>query len=237
MGQRMLRFLIGLTLLLLVATMPLRVLAGDEPVVDEGGNRPDLKQQLQELLHPRQPTADEIERRRQEEESRRALQQNALELERMLAEQRASLAEMGPTFAVTWVDGWQSNLGPYLRAACLVGATDKLYMYDVRKDAAAQATGVVDEREFSKAVDLAKSVGHVEWRPQQATYHFGVIAWTMSLDGRRTLLQMGGDYVGALPDHRVGELVKLIDGWCPYAPEIRSRLELPFWEGRQRPPY
>jgi len=233
----MLRFLIGLTLLLLAATMPVRAFAGGEPVVDEGGNLPDLKQQIEEPLHPRQPTAEEIERRRQEEESRRALQQNALELERMLAEQRASLAEMGPTFAITWVDGWQSNLGPYLRAACLVGATHKLYMYDVTKDAAAQATGVVDEREFSKAVDLAKSVGHVEWRPHPATYHFGNIAWTMSFDGRISPLQIAGDYVGAHPNPQVAELVKRIDGWCPYAPEIRSRLELPFWEGRQRPPY
>jgi hypothetical protein len=91
-----------------------------------------------------------------------------------------------------------------------VGATDKLYMYDVKKDAAAQATGVVDEHEFSKAVDLAKSIGHVEWRPHQATYHFGVIAWTMSFDGSRTLVQMAGDYVGAHPDPRVGELVKLL---------------------------
>jgi hypothetical protein len=53
---------------------------------------------------------------------------------------------------------------------------------------------------------------------------FGAIAWTMSFDGRRTLVQMAGDYVGAHPDPRVEELVKLLDGWCPYAPEIRSRL-------------
>jgi hypothetical protein len=233
----MLRLLVGLTLLLLAATMSLRALAGGEPVIDEGGKLPDLKQQLDELLHPRQPTAEEIDRHRQEEESRKAVQQNSLKIERMLEGQRGSLAEIGPTFAITWVDGWQSGLGPYLRAACLIGATDKLYMYDVRKDAAAQATGVVDEREFSKAVDLAKSIGHVEWRPHSATNHFGVIAWTMSFDGNRTLIQMAGDYVGAHPDQRVEELVKLIDSWCPYAPEIRSRLELPYWEGRQRPPY
>jgi hypothetical protein len=236
MGQRMSRFLVGLTLLLLAATMPVRASAGGEPVVD-GGNLLDLKLQLEELLHPRQPTAEEIERRRQEEESRRALRQNALELERMLAEKRTSLAEMGPTFALTWFDGYQSDLGPHLRAACLVGATGKLYMYDVRKDAAAQATGVVDGREFSKGVDLAKSVGHMEWRPDSATYHFGTIAWTMSFDGRTSPLQIAGDYVGAHPNPQVAELVKLIDSWCPYAPEIRSRLELPFWEGRQRPPY
>jgi hypothetical protein len=230
----MLRFLVGLALLLLAATLPLRALASGEPVVDDGGS---LLEQLEELSRPRQPTAEEIERRRQEEENTRRLQENALELYRMLTEKEASLAEIGPTFAITWVDGWQSDLGPYLRAACLVGATGKLSMYDVRKDAGAQATGVVYEREFSKAVDLAKSVGHVEWRPHRATYHFGVIAWTMSFDGMRTLVQMAGDFVGAHPDPRVEELVKLIDGWCPYAPEIRSRLELPFWEGRPRPPY
>ena len=236
MGQRMSRFVIGLTLLLLAATMPVRAFAGGEPVVD-GGSLPDLRLQLEELLHPRQPTAEEIERRRQEEESRRALQQNAVELERMLDEQRASLMEMGPTFALTWFDGYQSDLGPHLRGACLVGATGKLYMYGVRKDAAAQATGVVDGREFSKGVDLAKSVGHMEWRPDSATYHFGTIAWTMSFDGRISPLQIAGDYVGAHPNPEVAELVKLIDSWCPYTPEIESQLEYRIGRVVERPPY
>jgi hypothetical protein len=231
----MVRFVIGLTLLLLAAALPLRAPARSEPLVDDGGSL--LERQLEQLLHHRQPTEEEQERLRQDEENRKRLQENALELERMLAERRASLAEIGPTFAITSVDGWLSDLGPHLRAACLVGAAGKLYLYDVTKDAAARMTGVVDQREFSKAVDLAKSVGHVEWQPQPATYDFGVIAWTMSMEGRRTLLQMGGDYVGALPDPRIGELVRLIDGWCPYAPEIRSRLELPAFEGRPRPPY
>ena len=151
----------------------------------------------------------------------------------MLAEQNASLAKVGPTFAITWVDGWQADL----RAACLVGATGTSYFYDVREDPAAQMTGVVSEREFSKAVGLAKSIAHVEWHPHHATENFCSIAWTMLLDGRITMLQHAGDLVGAHPDPQVKELVKLIDGWCPYPPEIRSRLELPFWEGRQRPPY
>jgi hypothetical protein len=45
-GQLMLRFLIGSPLLLLAAAIPLRA----EPVVDEGGNLPDLKPLLEELL-------------------------------------------------------------------------------------------------------------------------------------------------------------------------------------------
>jgi hypothetical protein len=131
----------------------------------------------------------------------------------MLAEQRASLANVGLTFEFSAVDGWLSPMGPHLRAACLIGETGKLYMFDVK--AAAQATGVVDEHEFSRATNLAESLGHVEWWPQRAAYDVGVIAWIMSFDGSRTLLQIRGDYVGALPDPRVGELVKLIDGWCP----------------------
>jgi hypothetical protein len=207
-------------LLLFAAAMPLRA----EPVVDDGGNLPDFKPLLEELLRPQQPTAVEAERRRLEEENRGRLQQNAQELEHMLAEQNASLAKVGPTFAITWVDGWQADL----RAACLVGATGTSYFYDVRKDPAAQTTGVVNEREFLKAVDLAKSIGHVEWHPHHATENFSSIAWTMLLDGRITILQHAGDLVGAHPDPQVKELVKLIDGWC---------LDLPFWEGRPRPPY
>src|SRR5215470_4640142 len=178
----MLRFLIGSTLLLLAAAMTLRA----EPVVHDGGNLPDLKPLLEELLRPQQPTAEKAERRRLEDENRRRLQRNALELEHMLTEQNTSLAKVGPTFAITWVNGWQSDL----RAACLVGATGTSYFYDVRKDPTAQTTGVVDEREFSKAVDLAKSIGHVEWLPHHATDRLDNIAWTMTLDGKITLLQL-----------------------------------------------
>jgi hypothetical protein len=221
--QCTLRLVIGMTLLLFAATLPLRAPARSEPL-DDNRSGGDLIEQVEQLFHPRQPTAQEIERRRQEDENGLRLQENALELERMLDEKEASLANVGPTFRISEVTGGLS--GVYLRKACLIGETGKAYMYDVGQDAAAQANASVNEREFSQAVDLAKSLGHVEWRPLSFTSDVGVVAWTMSLDGRRTLLQIGGEYVGALPDPRVGELVKLIDRWCPYVPEIRRRLEL-----------
>src|SRR5258708_3358878 len=99
----MVRFVIGLTLLLLAAALPLRAPARSEPLVDDGGSL--LERQLEQLLHHRQPTEEEQERLRQDEENRKRLQENALELERMLAERRASLAEIGPTFGITSVDG------------------------------------------------------------------------------------------------------------------------------------
>jgi len=111
-ASRGLRFLIVSTVLPLVVILPLRAPAGSEHLVDDAGS-------LLELLQPRQPAEHEQERLRQEEENRKRLQENALELEHMLAEKRASLAEIGPTFAITSVDGWQSPLGPHLRAACL----------------------------------------------------------------------------------------------------------------------
>lgn len=219
----MLRFLVGFTLLLAVA-LPLYALARGEHLTAGGDSLLDLEPQLDQLLHLRERSEEEKEHLRREEENRKRLQQNALNLERMLAETRASLANVGPTFEFSAADGWLSPMGPYLRAACLIGATGKIYTYDVGKDAAAQATGVVDKREFSKAVDLAKSVPHVEWRPQAVTTDIGVITWSMSLDGRRIWLQVAGVYMGAHPDLRVGELVKLIDGWCPYVQERRSWL-------------
>jgi hypothetical protein len=232
----MLRFLIGFTLLLLAVTLPLYALARGEPL--SASSPPDLWPQLDQLLHPREPTDEEKQHRHQEEEDRKRLQQNALSLERMLAEKRASLANVGPTFEFSMVDGWLSPMGPYLRAACLIGATGKIYTYDVRKDAAAQTAGFVDEREFSQAVDLARSVGHVEWRPRAVTTDIGVVAWSMSLDGRRIWLQVAGVHVGAHPDIRVGELVKLIDSWCPYVQESRSWLARLHAEGIiPLPPY
>jgi hypothetical protein len=245
----MLRFLIGLTLLLLAAAMPLRALAGAEPVVEDGGNLPDLRPLLEELLrgrplpfeqqqlHPRQPAAEETERRRQEEESGRRLLQNVMERDRVY-EKIQSLAELGPTFVFEAVDG--SHPLQRVRAACLVGETGKIYMYDFKKDGA-QAPGVVDGREFSKAIDLAKSLEHVEWRPVLArTLENGAdireLKWYV-VDGRSIPLQVAGDYVGADPNPQAAEVVKLIDGWCPYAPETRSRLEMPAFEGHPRPPY
>jgi hypothetical protein len=99
-------------------------------------------------------------------------------------------------------------------------------MYDFRKDGA-RAPGVVDEREFSKAVDLAKSLEHVEWQPVLArapepgfdTRDARQLRWYVLLDGRSIRLQYASDYlVGTRPNPQVAELVKLIDGWCPYAP-------------------
>lgn len=165
-GQCILRFVNGLILLLLAATLPLRAPARGEPFHDNrsGG---DLIEAVEQLLHPRQPTAEEIERRRQEDENRWRLQENALELERMLAEKEASLANAGPTFRISEVTGYLSpmRLGSYLRKACLIDETGKAYMYDMGQGAAAQAIASVNEREFSQAVALAKSLGHVEWRP------------------------------------------------------------------------
>jgi hypothetical protein len=232
--QRMSRFLVGLTLLVSAITLPLHAPAlGEPPAADNG--TPDLRQQLEELLHRWHPT--ETERRHWEEERKRVLQ-NVMERDRVY-EKVQSLAKVGPTFVFEAVDG----LHPLqrVRAACLVGETGKIYMYDFKKDGA-QASSVVDGREFSKAVDLAKSLEHVEWRPVLARTLEDVadireLKWYVLLDGRSIPLQIAGDYMGAHPNPQVAELVKLIDGWCPYAPKIRSRLERPAFEGRPRPPY
>jgi len=213
----MLRVLVGLPVLVLAAILALRALGDSGSFVD------DERSLLEQLLQPQEPAASGNERLRLEDESRQRLEQNTLNIERMLVEKRASLAEVGPTFEISAFGGGLT--GSHLSMACLIGETGKVYMYDVRRDAGAQMTSVVDEGEFSRAASLAKSLGHVEWRPQRVVYDFGVSAWTMSFNGKTTLLQVAGDYGGALPDPRASELVKLIDGWCPHAQEIRSRSE------------
>src|SRR5262249_42256911 len=145
---------------------------GEPPAADNGP--PDLQQQLEELLHRRHPT-----------ETEQRLLQNVMERDRMYKKMQ-SLAEVGPTFVFEAVDG----LHPLqrVRAACLVSETGKIYMYDFKKDGA-QAPSVVDGREFSKGVDLAKSLEHVEWRPVLARAPEDVadireLKWYVLLDGR-----------------------------------------------------
>jgi hypothetical protein len=238
MGQRMRRFLVGLTLLVFAITLPLH-----GPARGEHELTPELYLKLLEQLHLWHGTEAEREeelKRLWEERKRR--EQHDMEV-RHMHEKMQSLAEVGPTFVFWAFDG--SHPLHDLRAACLVGDTGKIYIYDFKKDGA-QAPGVVDGREFSKAVDLAKSLEHVEWRPvlARALEHADISrirlkwdVWHVLLDGRIIPLQIAGDYVGAHPNPQAAELVKLIDGWCPYAPEIRSRLEQPAFEGRPRPPY
>jgi len=218
----MLRFFVGSTLVLFAAILPTDVPA------DRWGLSDDNRSLLEQLSRPKEMTDEEKGRLEQETERFEQGLQNVRNVERMMDEKRASLAKIGLTFEIS------SFSGSRLLAACLIGETGKAYMYDPKKQATAQTTGFVDEGEFAKAAALAKSIGHSEWRPQQTGYDFGVVAWTVSFDARTTLLQISGDYLGALPDPRVRELVILIDGWCPNAQEIRSR-DLPAFAGRFRP--
>jgi hypothetical protein len=231
-GQCMLRFVIGLILIVPTITLPHSPARGEPPAADNG--LLDLRQQLEELLHRSQPAEAE---RHQEEWNR--LWQNVMERDRVY-DKMLSFAEVGPTFVFEAVDG----LHPLqrVRASCLVGETGKIYMYDFEKDGA-HTFGVIDWHEFSKAVDLAKSLEQVEWRPVPARTlkhvdgkNIRELIWHVLLGGRNIPLQIAGDYVGAHPNPQVAELVKLIDGWCTYS-EIRSRLELPSFEAHPRPPY
>jgi hypothetical protein len=117
-------------------------------------------------------------------------------------EKMQALAEVGPTFVFEAVDG----LHPLqrVRAAYLVGETG-LYMYDFENDGA-QALSVVEGHEFSKPVDLAKSLGPVESRPvlARATEHAANIrslTWYVLLDGKGIPLETAGDY-GPIPIRR-----------------------------------
>jgi hypothetical protein len=47
----------------------------------------------------------------------------------------------------------------------------------------------------------------------------------MHLGSTEILLKADGDYEGALSDVPAIELIKLLDGWCPYAKVVRSRVD------------
>jgi hypothetical protein len=217
MAQRMLRFLIGLTLLVFAITLPLH---GPARVYED--TPPELYLNLLERLHPlteaeRYQVRKRLEERLEEARTRRL--QDDMERDRVYGKMR-SLAEVGPTFVFDAVDGLL--LVGRVKAACLVGETGKIYMYDLRKDEA-QAPSVADGREFSKAVDLAKSLepDRLEWRPVPAgVLEYGglrQLKWYVLLDGRPIPVQIADDYVGAHPNQQAAELVKLINRWCPYA--------------------
>jgi hypothetical protein len=223
----MLRLFVGFTLILFAATSATgtsadgwRLFDGDRSLLEQLAHPRGLTDQEKERLEDFSPIPQAYDRKRQEK-SLLLQQQNVRDVERMMEEKRASLDNVGPTFEIGTFGGGLT--GSHLSKACLIGEAGKVYMYDAEKDARAQTTSAVDEREFLKAVYLAKSLGHAKWQPQMIGADFGITQWTMFFDGTRTLLQVTGDYFGALSDPRVEELVKLIDGWCPNAQEIRSQ--------------
>jgi hypothetical protein len=91
-----------------------------------------------------------------------------------------------------------------------------------------------NEGAFLRAAALVRSIGHADWRPREVASDFGAVIWTMSFDGRTTLLQIAGDYLGRSSRPRAGVLVTMIDGWCPNDGEIRSQTEWPLFG---KPPY
>jgi hypothetical protein len=183
------------------------------------------------LTPPVAPLApEEIERRRREDEDRKRAEESwqreasdGLELQRRLMDQRAALGRAGPAFEIASYGGLGFS---HWMVACLIGDNGKVYLYHPKNEAAVQTAGVVDEREFARAAGLARAIGHQKWQPAPVTADFGNVVWQMSFDGRTTLLQVVGDYVGDHPDSRAGQLVQLIGRWCPYTPEIMSRLDI-----------
>jgi hypothetical protein len=232
-ARTMLRFLVGLILLISAVTLPPHAAArGEPPAASDDGLSDHIKHGLEDLLHPRQPTEEETERLRREQEDEmrywRRKAQIGRELRHALDEQREYLAHVGPAFELTSVGGILSGWSPM--KACLIGEAGNVYVFDAERGPSGEAAGAIDQVAFSKAAILARSIGHVKWRPQRYGTHFGGVQWQMSFDGRTTLLDVVGDLVGAHPDPRADELVKLIGDWCPNAAEIRSRIEL--WQNQ-----
>jgi hypothetical protein len=140
----------------------------------------------------------------------------------MYSEQRAALTGIDPMFEFRVLGSALG--GGALVTSCLIGKDRQAHIYVIDMDAGAQTTSPVSQRDYERAANLAKSLGHVKWQPRIAGADLGVSQWIMSFDGASTVLEVTGDFMGVLPDSRASELVKLIDGWCPYAEEARLRM-------------
>jgi hypothetical protein len=193
----------------------------------------DNRSLLEQLSSPREPTEQEKsryekEKSRYEEEwyrlARRLedeLREKILRIERMVEQRRSSLSDVSLMFEfVAYTTGME---GSHFIAACLIDDTGKVYTFDAAKDPSAQATISLDELDFKQARSLAKSLGDEVLRSRNVGSHLGISQWTVHIGSTKILLKLDGDAEGELSGSNAIELIKLLDGWCPYATVLRSR--------------
>jgi hypothetical protein len=226
----MLRSLVGLVLFLSAAGLSLQAADGGQCLRHD---LDDSRSLLERLSSPRELTEQEKqclerENQRREEESRRLdenrkrVEDNVLRIERMAKERTSASADAGVTFEFK---AYTTGPGSHFIAACLIDNTGKVHTFDSAEDPDSQAVMLVDERDYLKAIDLAKSLSGETLQRRSVGSHLGISTWRILERDTQTLLKIDGDYEGALTDMRAVELLKLLDSWCPHAQVASSRVD------------
>jgi hypothetical protein len=215
-----LRSFIGFALFLCAEGLPAQAVADDRSLLNDSRS-------LLEQLEPRAPhelTEQEKEKldeeNKQLEDIRKRHEENSLNISRTLTERRNFLQDSDITFEFKY---YGSNLeGAPLVAACLIDETGSIYNFDAARDTYAQSMKT-DERDYLKAINLAKLLRNQILQPRPVGADFANRIWTINYGSNQHLLMIEGDYFGALSDVPAIELLNLIDSWCPYSREARSR--------------
>jgi hypothetical protein len=217
-----LRSFIGFALFLCAADLPAQAVADDQSLLNDSRT---LLEQLQpdaphELTEQEKEKLDEENKRL--EDVRKRHEENSLNISRILTERRNVLQDSDITFEFKYHG---SNFeGAPLVAACLIDETGSVYNFVAARDPNAQSMkSSTDERDYLKAINLAKLLRNQILQPRLVGADFPNRIWTINYGSNQHLLMIEGDYFGALSDVPAIELLNLIDDWCPYSREARSR--------------
>jgi hypothetical protein len=144
------------------------------------------------------------------------------DFERMLVERRSSLQKAGLTvfeFNMSNTGQGPADLG------CLIGEMGNVYTYDERETPGVGLTQQANQREYNRALDLAKSLGDQKLDMRHVKFDAPQYEWMVSIAGGTVALKASGVYQGDFSDPSAVELVKLISGWCPLAAAVMQQEE------------
>jgi hypothetical protein len=216
-----LRSFIGFALFLCAGDLPAQAIADDRSLLNDSRS---LLEQLQtqaphELTEQEKKKLDE--ENKQLEDIRKRHEENSLNISRTLTERRSLLQDSDITFEFKYYgSSWE---GAPLLAACLIDETGSVYNFVAARDPNAQSMKLsTDERDYLKAINLAKLLRNQILQPRGVGADFATRIWTINYGSDQHLLMIEGNYFGALSDVPAIELLSLIDGWCPYSREARS---------------
>jgi hypothetical protein len=190
-----------------------RAAAGTCPkgTLENSGARAELKR-FDEILRDR---ADKKERKAAE--YRRQMQEKQIRettFEKLVQSKRDALAQAGLN---AFEYHFKNTAWGYVNHSCLIGATGDVYIYDAQEFPEGRLMNRVEQQDYQRAVELAKSLGDQKIETRRAAFDAGYGIWTASNAGVRHILKETGEGEGQLSDPNAVEWVKLISGWCPAA--------------------
>lgn len=177
--------------------------------------RPGLKE-LEKRIEEDLLRQGQTERERRKREAEAQFSPDIPGFERTLKERRKSLADIGPVLEFNIAGSLTiANIG------CLIGETGNVYTYDLLTYAGFRTANAMSAGDFRKAVDLARSLDQQQLDPRRVRYDAGVVSWTVSLAGVKTVLKLAGEFEWTLPgdSRRIGEIDR------PMVPARRDLLD------------